>query len=78
MFLIGTMWPAQGITAADGTVTLTLATDTEQPVQSLYVRPRGGYTDRWIHRPDLSAVRENIVTLTPLATVYPELADTLP
>jgi subtilisin family serine protease len=73
VFLIGASWPGQGITAADGTVTITLATDTEQSVQSLYVRPRAGYTDRWINRPDLSAARENVVTLTPLATVYPDL-----
>ncbi|MER5604073.1 S8 family serine peptidase [Streptomyces sp. NPDC002265] len=75
VFLIGTAWPAQGVTAADGTVTLTLAAGTEQCVQSLYVRPRAGYTDRWIHRPDLSAARENIVSLTPLAKAYPELEE---
>ncbi|MFI1073503.1 S8 family serine peptidase [Streptomyces puniciscabiei] len=73
VFLIGATWPAQGITGADGTVTLTLTTDTAESVQSLYVRPTGGYTDRWIHRPDLSATQENLVTLTPLAKVYPEL-----
>ncbi len=73
VFLIGAAWPGQGITAADGTVTVTLATDTAQSIQSLYVRPRGGYTDRWIHRPELSATGENLVTLTPLPKVYPEL-----
>ncbi|MGI5515749.1 S8 family serine peptidase [Streptomyces sp. CA-106131] len=75
VFLIGATWPSQGTTAADGTVTVTLATDTEQSIQSLYVRPRGGYTDRWIHRPDLSATQENLVTLTPLSKVYPELEE---
>jgi subtilisin family serine protease len=75
VFLIGATWPSQGITGADGTVTVTLATETEQSIQSLYVRPRGGYTDRWIHRPDLSATQENLVTLTPLAQVYPELEE---
>lgn len=75
VFVIGATWPAQGITAADGRVTVTLATETAQSVQSLYVRPRGGYTDSWIHRPDLSATGENLVTLTPLATVYPELKE---
>ncbi|MDF2268710.1 S8 family serine peptidase [Streptomyces coacervatus] len=73
VFLIGATWPGQGITGADGTVTVTLATETEQSVQSLYVRPAGGYADRWIHRPDLSATQENLVTLAPLAKVYPEL-----
>ncbi|MGW0632264.1 S8 family serine peptidase [Streptomyces sp. NPDC002758] len=73
VFLIGATWPSQGITGTDGTVTVTLATETEQSVKSLYVRPRGGYTDRWIHSPDLSATRENVVTLTPLSKVYPEL-----
>jgi hypothetical protein len=73
VFLIGATWPGQGITAADGTVTVTLATETAQSIQSLYVRPRGGYTDRWIHRPGLSTTQENIVTLTPLAKVSPEL-----
>ncbi|UXY32430.1 S8 family serine peptidase [Streptomyces sp. HUAS TT20] len=73
VFLIGATWPSQSITAADGTATITLTTDTEQSIRSLYVRPRGGYTDRWIHRPDLSAARENVVTLTPLAAVYPDL-----
>ncbi|WP_323376179.1 S8 family serine peptidase [Streptomyces sp. RB17] len=73
VFLIGATWPAQGITAADGSVTLTLATETVDSIQSLYVRPTGGYTDRWIHRPDLSATQDNLVTLTPLSEVYPEL-----
>ncbi|MFJ3303275.1 S8 family serine peptidase [Streptomyces sp. NPDC086549] len=73
VFLIGATWPGQGVTGKDGTVTITLATETADSIQSLYVRPAGGYTDRWIHRPDLSATRENLVTLTPLAKVYPEL-----
>ncbi|WP_306192221.1 S8 family serine peptidase [Streptomyces sp. MK5] len=75
VFLIGATWPSQGITAADGRVTLTLATETAQSIQSLYVRPAGGYTDRWIHRPDLSATQDNLVTLTPLSQVYPELEE---
>ncbi|MEU7055405.1 S8 family serine peptidase [Streptomyces sp. NPDC046197] len=73
VFLIGETWPSQGITGPDGTVTITSATETAQSLQSLYVRPRSGYTDRWIQRPDLSSTRENLVTLTPLAQVYPEL-----
>lgn len=75
VFLIGASWPAQGITGADGTATLLLATESAQSVQALYVRPAGGYVDRWIHRPDLSATQENLVTLTPLAKVYPGLEE---
>ncbi|MFJ9705251.1 S8 family serine peptidase [Streptomyces sp. NPDC101234] len=73
VFLIGATWPSQGITGPDGRATLTLATETVQSVQSLYVRPAGGYTDRWILRPDLSETRDNLVALTPLSKVYPEL-----
>ncbi|MEV5012047.1 S8 family serine peptidase [Streptomyces sp. NPDC056159] len=73
VFLIGANWPSQGITAADGTVTVSLTTETEQSIQALYVRPRGGYTDRWIHRPNLSTAQDNLVTLTPLSKVYTEL-----
>lgn len=73
VFLIGSAWPCQGVTGADGMVTVSLATETERSVQSLYVRPASGYADRWIPRPDLSAAQENLVTLTPLAEVYPEL-----
>ncbi|WP_143674563.1 MULTISPECIES: hypothetical protein [Streptomyces] len=68
VFLIGASWPGRR-------VTLTLATETTHSIQSLYVRPTGGYTDRWIHRPDLSATQDNLVTLTPLAKVYPELEE---
>ncbi|WP_065963729.1 S8 family serine peptidase [Streptomyces sparsogenes] len=75
VFLIGTSWPVQGITGADGTVALVPATETARSVQALYVRPAGGYLDRWIHRPDLSATQENLVTLTPLAKVYPGLEE---
>ncbi|MGY0058914.1 S8 family serine peptidase [Streptomyces sp. LZ34] len=75
VFLIGASWPAQGITGVDGTATLVLATDTAESVQALYVRPAGGYVDRWIHRPDLSATQQNLVTLTPLAKVYPGLEE---
>jgi Subtilase family len=73
VFLIGASWPAQGITGSDGTVTIELATDTEWSVQALYVRPAGGYTDRWINRPNLSAAEENPVILTPLSRAYPGL-----
>ncbi|MET8805536.1 S8 family serine peptidase [Streptomyces sp. NPDC004546] len=73
VFLIGATWPSQGVTGADGTVTITPATETARSIQSLYVRPAGGYTDRWIHRPELSAGGENVITLTPLTQVYPEL-----
>ncbi|GAA3813813.1 S8 family serine peptidase [Streptomyces phyllanthi] len=75
VFLIGASWPAQALTGEDGTVTVTLATETAESVQSLYVRPAGGYLDRWIHRPDLSVTRENLVTLTPLGKVSPGLED---
>ncbi len=73
VFLIGASWPGQGITDADGKVTVTLATETAESVQSLYVRPVGGYLDTWIPRPDLSVTQENTVTLTPLAKVSPGL-----
>ncbi|MGW1811180.1 S8 family serine peptidase [Streptomyces sp. NPDC002078] len=73
VFLIGATWPSQGVTGAEGTVTVTLATETARSIQSLYVRPAAGYTDRWIHHPDLLATGENLITLTPLAQVYPEL-----
>ncbi|MFE5399798.1 S8 family serine peptidase [Streptomyces sp. NPDC056580] len=75
VFLIGSSWPAQGLTGDDGTVTVTLSTETVESVQSLYVRPAGGYVDRWINRPQLSATEENLVTLTPLAKVYPGLEE---
>ncbi|WP_244217537.1 S8 family serine peptidase, partial [Streptomyces carpinensis] len=75
VFLIGATWPSQGVTGPDGRVTLTLATETAQSIQSLYVRPAGGYTDRWIHRPDLSATQDHLVALTPLSEVYPELEE---
>ncbi|MBA4861231.1 S8 family serine peptidase [Streptomyces sp. PSKA54] len=73
VFLIGSSWPVQGITVDDGTATIVLATETPQSIQALYVRPAGGYVDRWINRPDLSVTEENLVTLTPLAKVYPGL-----
>ncbi len=75
VFLIGSSWPGQGVTGADGTVTVTLSSDTVESVQSLYVRPVGGYSDRWINRPELSASEENLVTLTPLAKLYPGLEE---
>ncbi|HEY5833688.1 S8 family serine peptidase [Streptomyces sp.] len=73
VFLVGGSWPAQGITGADGTATVPLATETAQSVQALYVRSAGGYMDRWINRPDLSVTQPNLITLTPLAKVYPGL-----
>ncbi|GAA2631025.1 hypothetical protein GCM10010307_23300 [Streptomyces vastus] len=75
VFLIGSSWPGQGVTGADGVVTITLSTETVESIQSLYVRPRGDYADRWISRPDLSVTEQNLVTLTPLAKVYPGLEE---
>ena len=75
VFLIGSTWPGQGITGTDGTVTIALPTETDRSVRSLYVRPAGDYLDRWIHHPDLSVTQENLVTLTPLAKVCPELEE---
>jgi hypothetical protein len=73
VYLIGSSWPGHGITSADGTVTITLATETPDTVQALYVRPAGGYADRWVNRPDLSSDHENLISLTPLDKVYPGL-----
>ncbi|MFF7978950.1 S8 family serine peptidase [Streptomyces sp. NPDC007901] len=73
VFLIGATWPSQGVTGPDGRATLALGTETVESIQSLYVRPAGGYTDLWIPRPDLSGTQDNLVTLTPLSKVYPEL-----
>lgn len=75
VFLVGSSWPGQGVTGTDGTVTVTLPTETAQSIQSLYVRPMGGYADRWISRPDLSVTEENLVTVTPLTKVYPGLEE---
>jgi hypothetical protein len=65
--LVGQRWSAQGITGADGKVTLTLFGELPQTVEALIVWPRGGYWGLWQRRPDLAADAVSSLALRPLA-----------
>ena len=65
--LIGGVWFANGVTDAQGKVTLTLFGETPETLKGLYVKPAHSYWSYWLTRPAITVGQENVVTLTPLS-----------
>lgn len=71
VYILANPWPAQGVTDANGQVTLTVIQGTSSALQALIVRPRDGYWTRRLNNPDLGEGRDNLVVLHPLSDEYP-------
>ena len=65
--LFGSLLPATGITAQDGSATLTMYGETPHTIRGLYVKPRSDFWSFYQRDPDLSASEPNTVTLRPLS-----------
>ena len=70
VLLYGSGVPAQGRTAADGTVTLSLINDSDSTLQALYVNPEADYWELWLDRPALRSGQSTTVQLQPLSTTF--------
>lgn len=75
VYLMGSMWPAQGVTDANGQVRLTLYGETPATLQGLYVKPKRDYWSLWISRPALDPTGNNAVHLAPLSQTFPDFPD---
>lgn len=70
VWAIGSSIPVHGVTDRDGRVSLTLAADTPETLQGLYVRPVSGYWPLRTGRPDLTEDGEAVVEVQALAETF--------
>jgi subtilisin family serine protease len=76
---IGNGGPVHGVTGRDGRTTLTLATDTSETLQAIYLRPVAGYWPTRIGRPFLTSEGEAVVEVQALSDTlegFPDKAHT--
>src|SRR5262249_51342559 len=71
VFLLGSYWPAQGVTDADGQAQVTLFGESLDSIRGLCVIPRADYWSAWVPEPALDASGTNVVVLTPLNRTFP-------
>jgi subtilisin len=64
--LVGRHWSAQGLTGADGRITLNLYGETADSVRDLLVKPRADHWGAWRRYPLLQSDGVNTVALRPL------------
>ncbi len=72
VFLLGSGWPSQAVTDADGQARVTLFDQSADSVRGLYIKPRADYWSFWIPEPVLDPSRPNLVALTPLDQTFPD------
>lgn len=70
VYLFGSLWPAQGVTGADGRVTLTLLADTADTIHGLYVKPRVDFWSYYLANPQLAPNAVSRVDVTPLSSSF--------
>ncbi|MEJ8662159.1 S8 family serine peptidase [Streptomyces sp. MS1.AVA.4] len=70
VWAIGTGGPVHGVTGPDGRVTLTLAADTPETLQALYVRPVAGYWPALTGTPQPANGQEAVVTVQALSETF--------
>ncbi|MER7820059.1 S8 family serine peptidase [Streptomyces sp. NPDC096153] len=71
VWAIGTGSPVHGVTGTDGRATLTLATDTPETLQALYVRPVSGYWPARTGRPlPADSGQETVVEVQALSDTF--------
>ncbi|MGW3852142.1 S8 family serine peptidase [Streptomyces fagopyri] len=70
VWAIGSSIPVHGVTGRDGRVSLTLAADTPDTLQGLYVRPVSGYWPLRTGRPDLTEGGEAVVEVQTLVETF--------
>ena len=75
VYVIGGVWFANGVTDAQGKVTLTLYGETPETLKGLYIKPAHSYWSFWLARPAVTPGQENIVSLNLLSeqvTQFPQ------
>src|SRR5215831_518463 len=65
--LVGEKWRAQGFTASDGKIDLTLCGELPDTLMELIVRPRVDHWGLWKSEPELQPNAVNVVALRPLS-----------
>ena len=72
VYLIGSIWFANGITDNEGKITLTLYGETVDTLRSLYVNPANSYWSYWLDKPDVKQDEENLILLQSLSEQFPQ------
>lgn len=71
VYVYGSTWPAQGITADNGQVTVQLFGETVNSIQGLYVKPKADFWSFWLPRPSLNPNQPNLVELVAFDQTFP-------
>lgn len=72
VYLIGSIWFANGTTDKEGKITLTLYGETVDTLRSLYIKPANSYWSYWIAKPDVKQGEENLISLQSLSDQFPQ------
>ncbi|GAA2009115.1 subtilisin family serine protease [Nakamurella flavida] len=72
VYVYGSGSPVQGTTDERGSVTVSLTTENDATVRSVFVNPRSGYWNLWLDGPDLLPGRDNRLTVQPLSSRLPD------
>lgn len=70
-YLMGSIFPAQGVSDANGRVDFTLYGERPDTLKALYVKPRADFWSLWMPRPSLVQGQSNVVELQPLSAQHP-------
>ena len=76
VYLYGSGYPAEGTTDDDGSVSLSLAHESDTTLRALYVDAEHEFWNLWIDQPTLISGQTNVVRLAPIAnsfTDFPEV-----
>jgi subtilisin family serine protease len=71
VYLMGSIFLAQGVSDADGRVEITLFGERPDTLRSLYVKPLADFWSLLVPRPALVAGQPNVVDLQPLSAQFP-------
>lgn len=71
VYLFGSVWPTQGVTDADGRVTLTIRGDLPDTIRAIYVKPQADYWGLWLASPAIRPGGTSVITVQALAAFFP-------
>jgi subtilisin len=71
VYLMSETFPARGVTAADGQVSLGMPAGTLRTLAGVYVKPRCDYWAVWLGHPELTLDAPNLVTCPAFAETFP-------
>ena len=70
VYIFGSMLPVQGVTDANGQVTVTLYGETPQSLRGVYVNPIADHWGHWLPQPALDSAVNNVIPVRPISQFF--------